>query len=61
MLLFAKLLDLKIDQTGEVSEQDVNVLKKLEKEKLPNKGETGGNVWHMLMGDDMLKDEGALI
>ncbi|OWZ62460.1 hypothetical protein AYX14_05083 [Cryptococcus neoformans] len=61
MLLFAKLLDLKIDQTGEVNEQDVNVLKKLEKEKLPNKGETGGNVWHMLMGDDMLKDEGALI
>lgn len=61
MLLFAKLLDLKIDQTGEVSEQDVNVLKELEKEKLPSKGEAGGNVWHMLMGDDMLQGEGALI
>lgn len=61
MFLFAKLLDLKINQTGEVNEQDVDVLKKLEKEKLPDKGETGGNVWHMLMGDDMLKGDGELI
>ncbi|WVQ83736.1 hypothetical protein IAT38_005880 [Cryptococcus sp. DSM 104549] len=58
MLLFDRLLGLKASGKGDEAE----ILKKMGVgEPLVGKGVEGGNVWKMVMGDDMLEGEGELI
>jgi hypothetical protein len=60
MLLVAKLLGLPISEES-TKGQDGEVLKSMKvDEGLLKKGEEGGNVWKMVMGDDMREGEGAI-
>ena len=58
MLLCAQLLGLSITAKGEEGE----VLRKMDVSgKMISKDEEGGNVWKMVMGDDMKKGEGEVL
>ncbi|ORY25443.1 hypothetical protein BCR39DRAFT_544106 [Naematelia encephala] len=63
MLLTARLLGLKVDNDGDVemNAEDQGLLSGMDIGKpLLGKGEEGGNVWQMVMGDDMVKGEGEI-
>ncbi|WVQ75698.1 hypothetical protein IAR50_005328 [Cryptococcus sp. DSM 104548] len=62
MVLFDRLLGLPLPKEGEVGEEEREMLEKMGVgEGLPKKGEETGNVWKMVMGDDMVEGEGELI
>jgi hypothetical protein len=65
MLLASRLLGLPLEdgKNGfKISEEEKSLLKGMGVgQQLPAKGADGKNVWNMVMGDDALPGEGALI